>query len=222
MSGPTGIRGFQGVPGDVGAGGSIGITGMVGPQGFVGPTGVTGATGITGSTGIQLYGNDSLVQCLSLGGGATTVTNNYLQPFRYTGSNPELFNGESTTISGYYGTSKLNRYSNPLSLDVTEKYITIPPGKYFITAVMTVNREITPSTFVAYLALSSFVDPTYTDIVKGTPASPGGESHLQYVYIPTTDTVVSLRVHTSNGGEALFRSTAPSPKNVSLSIVRIW
>ena len=134
----------------------------------------------------------------------------------FNAKNPAL-NGSnrSTTISGQYDSTGINYYGLPLSFDAsTGSFITIPIGKYYITASL-------PATLVSQIiaiTLSSYSGGLYTDIAYSTPATANGVCHLQYVYCPTVDTVVSIR-YSPVGGPC---SLADSKPHINLSIVKIW
>lgn len=226
MSGPTGVAGPQGPRGAVGITGPTGIAGMFGPQGARGPTGVTGATGIAGSTGIHLYGNGSLVQCATLDGASVSV--NHSAPYIVDGlvpfANPTLSGSTSTSISGQYDASGLNYYGNPLL--ISNEFITIPAGKYFISAALTTEYAASGCN-VSYFQLSSYSDSTYSNIVNGIPARQGSTTHLQHYFTPSNDTVVSLRVFSQSadspaGDGDVLLSPAPPSRQLALSIVKIW
>jgi collagen type II alpha len=208
MSGPTGTRGAQGIKGGVGVTGPIGISGQDGGAGPVGSQGVNGPTGITGGTGTQLYGNASLVQsgqCTNLGSDS---------PIIFASQNPALVNGKSTTISGQYDSTQLNYYGVPLSINGA--LITIPVGNYYISATMPISINVV-DTDIVYLTLSTYDGSTYTPIAWSTPANKAGVCHLQYVYRPTVDTVVSFLSSVTN--TPAFSVGTP---HVNLSIVKIW
>lgn len=218
MSGPTGVAGRQGPRGATGPTGPTGIAGMVGIQGLRGPTGVTGATGIAGSTGIQLYGNGSLIQCADLCG--ATIQSSTFSPITFNVLNPSLSSGKSTTISGQYDTSGLNYYGNPMI--ISNEFITIPSGNYYISSVLSHNNQSAISTTLAYLSLCNYNGSIYSsNIANGIPANNRSASHLQCYITPSNDITVSLGVNVSNSStpENLVSSNQPS---VFLSIVKIW
>jgi hypothetical protein len=220
MSGPTGVRGPQGPIGITGFMGPVGSTGMIGPQGVYGPVGVTGVTGITGSTGIQLYGNGSLVQCGTVLSPVITVNTSRSGPYMFSdlSTNPALLETRSSSISGQYDTSGLNYYGNPL--EISNEFITIPAGKYFISAAIS-TTYVTNNSNISYLQLASYNGATYTGIVNGIPARTGSTNHLQCYYTPSTDTAVSVRVISSVDNALLLNRVDPA--NVAaLSIVKIW
>lgn len=220
MSGPTGVRGPQGPIGMTGFMGPAGITGMMGPQGAEGPVGYTGVTGITGSTGIQLYGNGSLVQCGTIPTPTGEVATNIVAPYRFSNLNPNppLLGTRSTTISGQYDASGLNYYGSPL--EISNEFITIPAGKYFVSAAIT-TKYVADGTNTSYLQLASYSNASYSGIVNGIPAKMGSTNHLQCYYAPSVDTVVSLRVISSVDKVALLDSVSPATV-AALSIVKIW
>lgn len=221
MSGPTGVAGAQGLRGYNGPPGATGIAGMYGPQGAVGPVGPVGPTGIAGSTGIQLYGNNSLIQCASY--------TNSLEPVGtvsagYTGismptKTPPLSGNLSTTISGQYDASGLNYYGSPMSM--SDEFIVFPAGKYYISACLPTNYNGNFNANKTFLELSSWDGSTYTPIVKSIPAYSGSANHLQYYYTPTTDTTVALRVNISNSSGSLYTYSSINPLS-KLTIVKIW
>lgn len=226
--GPTGVRGLQGPVGVEGPSGRTGMTGLFGPQGEKGPTGVKGPTGIPGSTGIQLYGNGSLVQCSSVRV-STAIPDEYtpvnltFQTFNPALAEP-LFN-TSVAISGQYDASGLNYYGNPLSFST--EFITVPAGKYYMSAIVTLNNALsglTPPPFTIVTSLESYNQVSFSTLTKGTAAGPGGASHLQYYYTPTEDTDVVVRVAASSGTEpfGLFLNPTPMYPSATLSIVKIW
>lgn len=207
MSGPTGTRGAEGIKGPVGGTGPTGFPGQDGGAGPVGSQGVNGPIGITGGTGTQLYGNASLVQsgqCTGLGSSYT---------LQFANQNPALVSGKSTTISGQYGSTQLNYYGTPLSINGA--LITIPAGNYYITAMMPITNTIMEGIAI-FLTLSEYDGSTYTPIAWSTAANKAGVCYLQYVYSPTVDTVVSILKSVTSD-----TITAGSP-HVNLSIVKIW
>lgn len=218
MSGPTGVAGPQGPRGVTGATGPTGITGMFGPQGLQGPRGVTGATGMSGSTGIQLYGNGSLVQCANAAGGTSLTTNNSNQTITLNNKNPELSGIYSTTISGQYDASGLNYYGNPLV--ISNQYITIPAGKYFISSRLSTKQVSPEDNNVSYTELATY-NGDYATLITSTPAGRGSECHLQYYFTPSNDTTLSLRVWTTASGTELTYASAIEPY-ANMTIVKIW
>lgn len=218
MSGPTGVSGPQGPRGAMGPTGPTGITGMFGPQGLQGPIGVTGATGIAGSTGIHLYGNGSLVQCLSIGDTAApnTVDNDFIN-LTFNQRNPALNGILSTTISGQYDASGLNYYGNPMT--ISNANIRIPAGNYFISAVFPVQSNVATNTY--YLQMASN-DGSYTPIVNGIPANSGGECILQYYHTSPNDIDVTFRLFTVIADQSVYFNTSPNYQNAALTIVKIW
>lgn len=217
MSGPTGVRGPQGPRGQIGVVGPTGIQGMFGPQGVQGPLGFTGRGGIGGSTGIQLYGNGSLVQCAARTGTPALSTNGNYQTIGLNAVNPALSGSNSVSISGQYDASGLNYYGNPLVM--SQPLITIPNGKYFISATLS-TKDIS-GTNITSLDLASYNGVSYTTIVTGIAARPGSDCHLQHYYTPSTDTTVSLRARTSTSGQ-VFTEVIGNVPYATLSIVKIW
>jgi hypothetical protein len=101
--------------------------------------------------------------------------------------------------------------------------ITLPIGKYYITAIAPNYYSGTFPLSNACLLLSEYSknSETYTDIAFGTPAFPGGVSHLQTVYQPTVDTIVSVRVSYTDISTSLdtFGNTN---RTATVSIVKFW
>lgn len=213
-AGPTGVRGIQGPEGPIGVAGPIGNTGVRGQQGNRGPVGLQGPTGIPGSTGIQLYGNGSLVQSASLRDTQLSLATSTTINVPYTTKNPALVSGASTTISGQYDTSGLNYYGIPLSIGEKDEEITIPAGKYWITAIFS-NGEVSPKVVL------QLDDKLGNNIAKGIPANFNGISMLQHYYEPRVDTKVSFRVFSDATGNA-FKTISSTFPNTSISIVKIW
>lgn len=215
-TGPTGVRGPQGPRGEVGITGPTGATGPQGPQGQIGQPGLDGLPGITGSTGIQLYGNGSLVQCANMR--ETQVTADLSVPglLIFNNHNPVLVSRTSTTISGQYDTTGFNRYGNPLTM-VDSGIITLPAGKYWITASISIE---TTSTNPVYIALTSG-ENTATIIAKGTAVIEVGVSHLHYYYAPPEDIVIRFFLYSDAAVQSNTNRGAAFP-NASVSIVKIW
>lgn len=219
MSGPTGVRGPQGPRGVTGPTGPTGITGMFGPQGVRGPVGVTGATGIAGSTGIHLYGNGSLVQCMSIENTVVpnSVDNDFLN-LTFNQRTPSLNGTLSTTISGQYDTSGLNYYGNPMV--ISNEFTTIPAGNYFISGVFPVQSFTPANTY--YMQMASYDGSNYTTIVNGIPAQSGSECIFQYYHTASNDMTVSFRLYTTLPGQNIVKAVDSNYQNAALTIVKIW
>ncbi len=214
MSGVTGVRGPQGVGGAAGSAGSQGLTGPRGPFGYPGVNGLMGPTGISGGTGTQLYGHGSVTQSAISGSELTSDIGAI--PFEGA-KNPPLSSEQSTTINGQYDTTGLNFYGSPMTLDsATNTFITLPVGKYYITAIAPIYTASATAKNV-HLLLSTYDGASYTDIAYSTPAFTKQVCHLQTIYTPAVDTILSIRL------SSLPVSASLSPGNtVSLSIVKFW
>lgn len=217
-----GVQGPQGPKGQIGPLGPRGLTGPAGKSGNGGPTGATGPAGIVGSTGIQLYGNASLIQCASLRNSNIPVESNavgYYIPFAFNTFTPALSGNRSTTITGQYDTSGLNYYGVPLT--VSGEYITVPSGKYLISSVLPIGKDLSLSEF--FLELSLYTGEGWSTIVRGTPAGAACASHLQHYYTSSQDTIVGFRLFTTpNVTMGVFQDVSTGYPNASLSIVKIW
>lgn len=213
MSGVTGVRGPQGVGGAAGSAGSQGLTGPQGPFGYPGVNGLMGPTGISGGTGTQLYGHGSVTQSAL----CSAILDSDIGAIPFGATNPALSSEVSTTINGQYDTTGLNFYGSPMTLDSgTNTFITLPVGKYYITAIAPIYTA-TAETINVHLLLSTYDGATYTDIAYSTPAFTNQVCHLQTIYTPAVDTILSIRLST------LPVSASLSPGNtVSLSIVKFW
>lgn len=219
-TGPTGVRGPQGPRGAVGITGPTGATGPQGPQGPRGETGPNGVTGITGSTGIQLYGNGSLIQSANMRDTQLTTSTSTPGVLNFNTRSPALVSGTSTTISGHYDTAGLNRYGNPLTMDPSTGVITLPAGKYWITASISIE---TTSTNAVYIALTSGTGSEPTVVAKGTAVVGYGVSHLHHYYAPPEDIAIRFFLFTKDSGTVTsFTTTGTAFPNASVSIVKIW
>lgn len=213
MSGVTGVRGPQGIGGAAGSAGSQGLAGPQGPFGYPGGGGRMGPTGISGGTGTQLYGHGSVTQSAI----SSSELTSDIGAIPFGSRNPDLSSGASTTISGQYDTTGVNFYGSPMTIDTaTNTFITLPVGKYYITAIAPIYTASAQAKNV-HLLLSTYDGATYTDIAYSTPAFTKQVCHLQTIYTPAVDTILSIRL------SSLPATASLTPGNtVSLSIVKFW
>lgn len=227
--GPTGIQGSQGPIGPLGGRGPLGIIGMTGPQGTVGTEGPRGMTGIAGMTGIQLHGNGSLVQCISQRGptGIQMDTPTVL----LTAFNPTLTSSDdSRTISGQYENTGINFYGSPMNINTKTTLtntITMPAGRYYITAVLPVlpDESVPPFSSIVLRLMQSA-----TPIRSSAPSLRNGVLYLQTYYEPIETVTLQFLlvinyVHTQYFDSEpvnFFKYMNAENPNTSITIVKIW